>query len=507
MINSASNRIILNTVAQYIKTIFNVILSLYSTRLILNILGVEDYGIYALVGGVVTMLSFITNALIITTQRFMSFYQGKNDITKLKQLFNNGLILHIGLGIILIFILLVIGLYLFDGFFAIPIERIYAAKLVYIIVVLTIFITFLTAPFKALLVSHENIIYISVIDVIDGLLKVIAAFVLTIINYDSLVCYAVLLSLISLFNFSAFGLYAYNKYEECTLPQLSQFNYSYIRELFDFAWWNIYSTGCIVGRTQGIAIVINKFWGTVYNAAYGVAFHVSSAIQFVGSSLCNAMNPQIMKAEGANNRKLMLRLAEIESKFCFLLISMLGIPCIFEMETILKLWLGKYPDYAVFFSQMVLLSTIIDQLTIGLIAANQSIGKIRTYSLTINTIKLFTLPMVLLCQYLDYGLHSIMLCYCFVEFICAMSRLPFLSKTAGLNIKSFVNNVFLKEIIPISVSIIVCTLVCYFINSHHLRLILMFVISIILTSISIFLFSLCEDEKSTVLKILNKIRR
>lgn len=507
MMRSASSRVVLNTIAQYIKTVINIVLSLYSTRLILQILGAEDYGIYSLVGGVVAMLSFITNALITTTQRFISYYNGKNDSVKLKQIFNNSLILHLCLGTFITIAMLIVGCFLFDGFLSIQSDRIYAAKWVYNIVVFTIFVTFVTAPFKALLVSHENIIYISIIDIIDGVFKVFIALFLYIISYDKLIVYSILLGLLSLFNLAAFLMYALKKYDECSLPSFSLFNYSYIKELFSFAWWNIYSTGCIVGRTQGVAIIINKYFGAVLNAAYGVAFSVSSAIQFVSSSLCNAMNPQIMKAEGSNNRSFMLRLAEIESKFGFLLISIVGIPCYFEMETILKIWLGTYPDYAVFFSQMVLVSAIIDQLTVGLTTANQAIGKIKTYSLFINSIKLVTLPIVILCLHFGYGIHSIMYCYCIFEFICAIFRLPFLKKTAGLSISSFISKVFVKEIIPVSVSITTCLLISQIVENVYLRLFLVFVISVILSGISILLFSLCDDEKQILYRLFNRMKK
>lgn len=493
-----------NTIAQYTKTIINILLSLYSTRLVLQILGTEDYGIYSIVGGIVTMLSFITNSLITTTQRFLSFFQGRGDITKQKKIFNTSVLLHTFLGFFIICFLYIIGFFLFDSFLSIPKERVIAANHVYNIISLTIFITFITSPFKALLVSHENIVYVSIIDIIDGVLKLFIAIILCFISYDKLVSYAWLLSAISFFNFVAFIWYSFRRYEECTIPRFGDVNLLYIKDLLSFAWWNIYSTGCIVGRTQGIAIIINRFFGPLVNAAYGVAFTVSSAIQFVSSSLCNAMNPQIMKAEGQENRLKMLRLAEIESKFGFLLIALVGIPCIFSMDVLLSIWLKDIPKYSIYFSQMVILSAIIDQLTIGLIFANQAVGNIKTYSLVINTIKLFTLPVVLLFLHINYEVESIMICYVVFELICALARIPFLQRTAGLDFTGFIKRVFLKEIIPILVLISICYLVDVFIVHLYLKVIFMFFVSGILYIFSIYYFALCDDEKSILNNILNK---
>lgn len=502
---SASSRVMVNTIAQYTKTIINVLLSLYSTRLVLQVLGSEDYGIYSIVGGVVTMLSFITNSLITTTQRFLSFFQGQGDLKQQKLVFSNSVLLHLFLGLVVVAFLYLMGLFLFDSFLSIPKERLTAAYNVYNIISLTIFITFVSSPFKALLVSHENIVYVSIIDVIDGGLKLFIAIVLCFISYDRLISYAWLLGVISLFNFVAFVLYSFKNFKECTIPKLNDFNIQYVKDLFSFAFWNIYSTGCIVGRTQGIAIVINRFYGPLINAAYGVAFTVSSAIQFVSSSLCNAMNPQIMKAEGQGNRLKMIRLAEIESKFGFLLIALVGIPCVFNMDILLSIWLKDVPQYSVYFSQMVMLSAIVDQLTIGLVAANQAVGNIKTYSLVINSIKLFTLPVSVLFLYIGFEVESIMICYLVFEFMCAIARIPFLHKTAGLNCMSFLKKVFLKELIPVLILILICFLVDIYIVAPYLRVLLMFILPSVIYIISIYFFALCGDEKSVINDFLHKL--
>ncbi len=391
-----AQRVVINTLAQYIRTAINLCLSLYSTRLVLSALGVDDYGIYTLIAGVVSLLAFVVNAMVVTTQRYMSFYNGKGDVEKLKEIFTNSVFIHILLGIIVALIIEGVGIFLFDGFFNIEPSRIDAAKIVYHCVTIMLVLSFLTAPFRALLISHENIVFISIIDVLDGILRVAIAVAISSVSVDRLIIYAELLCLIQLLNFLAFSIYDKRNYEECVLPRVKDVKINYLREISSFAGWTIYSVGCIAGRTQGVSIILNKFFSVAVNAAFGVALHVSGALSFLSHSVINAMNPQIMKAEGAGNRERMLRLAEMESKFCFLLIGMIVIPCIFEMPGLLSIWLKEVPEYAVLFCRFILLTSMVDQLTIGLGAANQAIGDIRNYSITVNSIKLLTLVPILI---------------------------------------------------------------------------------------------------------------
>ena len=221
-----SNRIIVNTLAQYVRTIINMVLSLYSSRLVLNILGVDDYGVYSLVAGVVSMLSFLTNSLVGSTQRFLSVSQGKGNMERLKEVFNNSLILHIALGFIVAIILFALTPFIFDGFLNIPNGSIEVAKELYILVVLMVYISFIASPYRALLVSHENIVYTSIIDVIDGILKVGLVLLLPYIPINKLLAYGLIMLCIQLVNLLAFMTYSHLKYEECCWPKLRLFSFS-----------------------------------------------------------------------------------------------------------------------------------------------------------------------------------------------------------------------------------------------------------------------------------------
>lgn len=504
MSGKASTRVFVNTLAQYSKTIINVLLSLYSTRLILGILGSEDYGIYSLVGGIVAMLSFITNSLTVATQRFISYYQGKNDVKASTLVFNNSFFIHLFLGIIVFGLLEFAGIFLFDGYLNISPERLSAAKTVYHIVSLSLVVSFLAAPYKALLIAHENIVYISLVEILDGILKVLIALFLYRATYDRLVTYALLMFGVAFINTSLFSIYGRIKFEECIFPKISLFQKSYIKDISKFATWTMLGVGFVLGRTQGIAIVINKYTNAIVNAAYGIAFQISSATLFISSSLYNAMNPQVVKAEAQGNRTRMLRLAEMESKFGFIFIAIIGVPLIFEMESILSIWLGTVPEYAVFFCRMVLLASIADNLTYGLITANQAIGDIRNFSIIINGIKLLALPASILLMDFGCRIHTVMYAYVLFELAAAIIRIPMMKKDGGLCVSDFVNNVFAKEAITI-LAIISTSCFCSTYVEIPFRFLLTISLTIVMGVIVAYKTALCEDERNIIKNILSSI--
>lgn len=500
-----SKRIVINTLAQHTRAIVNICLSLYSTRLVLQALGQSDYGIYALVAGVVTMLAFITNAMVVTTQRQLSFYFGKGNVAELKAMFSNSLLLHVVIGTLLAIILVALTPFIFDGLLEISPERIPTATKVYYTVILSLVITFLTAPYKALFVAHEEIVYISAVEIIDGVLKLAFALCLPFITYDKLMAYAIALACIMLFNYLALSLWSKRHFEESMLiPRLDLIGRKYIKELTGFATWTIYSMGCVIARSQGVAVIINRFFqSTIVNSAYGVAQQVYASVVFIATSVTNAMSPQIVKAESLNNRERMLYLSEMASKYAFLLLATVTIPLSFEMNEVLNVWLDEVPPHAAALCRFVLLTALVDQLTIGLGTANQAIGRIRNYSLVVNTIKVLTLPVFWLCLHLGYQLEDAMWVYIGFEFICAIIRLPFLKYTAGLSIRHFAKHVFARVAIPIISIVLVCYLVVSYVDMPF-RFLLTGFVTVVISTFTVWQFALDKDERRAAVKMIKK---
>lgn len=500
----ASNRIIVNTLVQYVRTILNLLLSLYSARLVLDILGVVDYGLYALVAGVVSMLSFFTNSLVSSTQRFLSVSQGKGDLQRLREVFSNSLLLHILLGLIVALLLESLSSILFDGFLNIPDGRESAAIILYQQVILMVYVSFIASPYRALLVSKENIVYASVIEVLDGVLKIVLVLLLPSIPLDNLVAYGWAMLLISFFNLGAFSIYAHAKYAECIFPHLRYFRFSYVKELSSYAGWVVYSTLCIALRTQGMAVVLNRVLGVAVNAAYGIGTQISGMVSFVSTSFNNAVAPQLMASEGGGNRERMWLLAKLESKFSFLLLAMIGIPTMFEMQFLLELWLVDVPPATMLFGCMFLSMQIIDMLTSGLGLANRAIGNIGLYTVVTFTPKLLILPCGWFALNVGMPLGVICVLGIIIESVCMLLRIPLIMKEIGFDALGYCCEVLFRTQIPVVLSIIACCIICFSLD-FPFRVLLTFTVSIAVFAFAAYRWSLTNMEREKIVSILHGV--
>lgn len=505
-----ANKVILNTAILYGRMLLTMGVSLYSTRLVLNALGSTDYGIFNLVAGVIAMLAFLNTAMATSTQRYLSFHQGKNEPNLLKKIFTNSLILHLLIGSIIVIGLEIGSFFLFNGFLNIPEARIGSAKIIYHFMVCSIFFSVTAVPFFASLYAHENMIWIAVVYIIEALLKLGMALLLLKTHADKLVLYGFLTAVISFLVLVLHMVYCLKKYEECTLFKFWIVDKSLIKELTSFAGWNLFGSLCSLGRIEGLTILLNLFFGTVINAAYGIATQIAGQLGFFSATMLQALNPQIMKSEGANDRQRMLRLSMVASKFGFFLFAFISIPCIFEMPSILSFWLKNVPTNTVLFCQLSLVGSLINQLTIGLQTAIQATGKIKSYQIVIGSIVLTTIPLGFFLLQFGYPAYSVLIGYICLEGIACCCRLYFLKRVAGLSIKEFISRVFKKEIFPICFSIVTCMIIIKYVEMDF-RFLLTGIASTIVFIISIYFTGLCEDEKNMIkgiiFKSINRLRK
>lgn len=508
---NATNRIIVNTLAQYTRLLFSVVISLYATRLILRALGQNDYGIYSLVAGVVVLLGFITNAMVITTQRHLSYgYGSRARITAdndgqdgVRRIFSNCLALHIVIAVAIIVVMLAVEGLLFSHVLVIDSGRIAVAVLIYRFMAVSLLLTFITAPYKALFIARENIVYTSAVEVTDSLLRLFVAIALLRIHTDRLAAYGLMMMLISVFNYGVLAVYGSVRFRECILlPRRADIDGAQMRRIVGFGGWTIYSMGCVLGRSQGLAVVLNRFFGTVINTAYGVASQIFASVQFVAQAVVNAMSPQLIKAEGGGDRQRMLTLAAMTSKYSLLLLALVVIPVSFEMPQILQLWLGDVPEHTTTLSVFILVTSLCDQTTIGLNVANQAIGRIRNFSLCINTIKLLTLMVVWLCLRNTHSVVAAMWCYLVIEIVCAAIRLPFLRHLAGLNIRRYLAAVLLRSLLPIASMVAVGWLFTTCV-SLPARFVFTFAATVVVGGIVIWLTALGDREKDAAVRALS----
>jgi len=365
-----------------------------------------------------------------------------------------------------------------------------------------VFLTFVTSPYRSLLISHENIVFISIIEICDAALKALIAVSLLHISYDRLFAYGLLLVAINLFNFILFAGYCYMKYEECVAKPWQYYQKSYIGELVSFAGWNLYGTGCTIGRTQGLSIVFNKFIGPTINAAYGISLQASSCSNFLSAALTNATRPQITKAEGSGDREKALWLTVITTKFSFFLTSMVAVPLLFEIRPILAAWLGQVPEYSVLLCYMVLLGTLVDSTTLGLEYIIQAIGDIKTYVIVKNTPKLLTVPLAIVLLLMGFPIMSVAVSYVTIEALCAFVRIYLLHKKTGFAFRDYIDGVLKRAAIPTLVCV-VCCLACTNMLNFDYRFVLTFCMAFSLHAISIYLFGIGTSEKAVISNMAN----
>ena len=501
----SSSRVIVNTLIQYIRSGLSIIIALYTTRAILDALGAEDYGVYVLIGGVVAMLSFVQNALTQTTQRFLAFYIGKNDLGNQKNVFGTSLLIQCFLSVLLVVVLLLLCDPIIYGLLDIPESRLEAAKIVYYIVIGALFCTMMSVPYMAVLVANENIVYYSIVNILDSLLLIPIAWVVAHSENDRLILYAFLMLIIKFINLLLYYVYCFSKFRDTVSIKSFIFNKKTFLDMFSFSGWNTYGAAVPIVRNQGIAIIVNNFIGTVANAAYGIGLQVFGQLGVIPSSITNAIMPQIVKSEGAEDRARMIRLAEIASKFSFILVGAVAIPLLFEISPVLSIWLKEVPRNTDIFCIILIISIWVDQLTIGLASASQAVGKIKEYMLIVSNIKLLVLPVTYFFFFLGYPLLFCIIPFAVFEFLSSLSRIFVAKKTYNLSSKEFIRHTFLRGLFPIF-----CTtlLVLLFVNtiSFPFRFVVTALISIIVISAFTWLFGLEEDEKLYIKSFILRIR-
>jgi O-antigen/teichoic acid export membrane protein len=495
-----NTRLVVNTLAHNIRTLINIVLSLCSTRLVLQALGKEDYGLYMLVAGVVSLLSYLTSALVATTQRHLSYSNGQGDMEASKKVFANSYMLHLLVGISLAVICIALIPVIFDTHFLnIDDTKIAVAKILFLFVVVSVSFSMLASPFRALLISHENIVYISIIDVLDGVLKLSLVFLLFLFDDNRLVLYSVIIASVMLFNLLALAGYSHYKYEECCLvPHVRMWDAEIQKKLLSFAVWTLYSTLCVFGRMQGVAIVLNRAFGTIINAAYGISGQVLGSVAFLSQAIMNAVSPQIVKAAGAGDSKRMLFLSAMASKYCVFLLALVVIPLVYEMPQILKLWLKDVPDHAVLFCDIMLITSLCDQITCGLHVACQALGKIRNYSLLIYTVKLLTVPAVWLGLKMGYSLDAVMYSFILFELLSAALRVPFLVRFANLQIRIFARLVFARVILPVLCMLVVSYGMTHLLPAFPFRFVVTLLVNAGVSFIVIWFFGIDTPEQDYV---------
>lgn len=502
------NKVILNTVAQYVKIICVIVLSLYSTRVVLRELGSSDFGLYSLVGSVLAFLTFLNSAVSRSTQRFLSFYVGRQDDAYQKVIFFNSVLLNFLVSLLVVLIIFLVEPILFNGFLHISNDKIQDARLLYKMIAGSVLCTINVAPINAAFISHEDIFFSSAISIILAITRLLAAFLVSLFDDHKLLWYGLFMFLSSILDYLLHAMVARKRYSECRdFWSFSNYDKPLLYSILSFSWWNLYSSLCVIGRNQGYAFVINKFLSLTANAAYGIANQISAQINNLVYSLSNAVSPIITKSQGGNDGAKMRQLAEASSRISMLMFSVIAIPILYELDFILNMWLGRIPEYTHAFVISVIIACICDSYAVGLRTGIQAIGEIRDFTLVVYTVKILPIPAVVICLYQGISPMYIFIPYIITEVIGTLITVYFYSRYTNSSCRTLI----LEALYHISVPFIVALLISYLTSSMMtvgwLRLILNFVLTSMFTGVSIYLFGLTDSEKRIVNKLLAQLLR
>lgn len=437
-----NKRIAKNTLLLYLRLLFTMAVSLYTSRVVLNTLGVEDYGIYNVVGGVVAMFGFLNLAMTTSTQRYITYELGSGNFEKLKQVFTTSINIHVLISIVVIILTETIGLWFLNEKMVIPNERMTAAMWVFQISILTTVIAIMSYPYNAAIVAHEKMSAFAFISILEVVLKLVIVYLLTIWEVDKLILYAILVAIVQL------GIrFCYSGYCAIHFPETQYhryFNKSLFKEMLSFAGWNLWGNLAAVLFTQGLNMLLNVFFGPVVNAARAVAVQVQSAIQSFSANFQMALNPQITKAYAIGKLEDMHKLVYRSSKFTYFLLFSLCLPVVIEAPVILEIWLKNVPENTVVFLRLMIATMIIDSTANPLMISAAATGNVKTYQSVIGGILLAILPIsyiVLKLGGAPWTVFFVHLCVCCIAYI---TRLFIIRPLINLSIRSFFNEVAVR---------------------------------------------------------------
>ena len=475
--------------------------SLYTSRVILEALGVADYGIYNVVGGVVAMFGILSGSLSAAISRFITFELGKGNFDRLKRIFSTSVNIQIILIAIIVVLMETIGLWFLNYKMVIPEGRMAAANWVFQFSVITFSINLLSVPYNAVIVAHEKMSAFAYISIVDVTLKLIVAFIIAYNPFDRLVYYGLLIMLVGLINRSIYAIYSKKHFEEATYHFV--FDKGLMKEMFTFGGWNFITSANHMLNNQGVNMLINVFFGVVFNAARGVANQVESAVISFVNCFTTAVNPQITKSYASGDYSGMYQLVCKAAKFSYFLMFMISMPLICEADTVLHIWLTNVPDKAVIFVQLSLILGMLDSIGSSGYTACMATGNLKKYTIVIGIIGAFEFPLTWLFFACGYSIVTTYYIYIIVKTTVLIARMFLLKEMIGLKPQMYIQQVFIPIIKVTAISVIPIILIFKYIEPSYFRLVLSIISSLLTIGLVTFFIGMTSNERALV---INKIK-
>lgn len=501
--SSASNkRIAKNTLFLFFRTILIMAITLYTSRVILNVLGVEDYGTYNVIGGFVAMFSVISHALSSAISRFITFELGKGNQEKLSIIFSTSVNIQIGIAFFLLLVGEVFGVWFLNYKMNIPSERMAAANWVLQFSLLTFCVNLVSVPYNACIIAHERMKAFAYVSILEALLKLLICYALIFSSWDKLIFYAFLHFCVALIIRMTYSLYCHRNFSESRYHMI--FDRPILKEMFGFAGWNFFTNGAYIFNTQGVNILINLFFGVTVNAARGIATQVEHAVLQLVNSFTTALNPQITKSYASGNRDEMLSLVFMGAKFSYLLLFIIALPLIIEADYILTLWLRLVPEHSVNFVRLAIIAALVNIIGKTGYTASMATGNIRRYVIWITSVGCLVFPVTWIVFAFGAPSESTYIVFIVIYILVEAVRLWVMKGLLDFPVRKFVREVVMNVLIVTLMAIIFPILFVRYVEPSLIRLVLSVMICLISSSVSIYLFGLTVNEKQMILNVVKK---
>lgn len=504
---TSSKKVASNTAILYGRMLLTVFISLYSTRLVLGALGADDFGVFAVVGATIAMFGFLNAAMASATQRFMSYSVGENNLVSQKQIFNVSMLLHISIGIVVVIILEILSLFLFDNFLKLPPESVNVAKQIFQFMILGTFFMIIAVPYTAVIMAHENMLFVAVLGILEALLKLAIALTVVYVASGKLFTYGMLMPLISIITCIISGLYCHKKYKEVEINFSKYFEIKLFKEITSFSGWSFLGIASTMITSQGQGLVLNVFFGTAVNAAHGIADQVKGQLTVLANILLKALDPAITKSEGSGDRSSMINLTLMGSRISFFLLMIVQVVMIIEMPFIFNIWLKNVPEYVIIFCRLLLLRTLLEQIFIPLITSIYAVGNIKRLNIQFTILCLFPLPITYLLFKLGYPPYTMYLIYVGYSLVWGYIILKNAKRKCGIEIRNFMRTVFIPCILIFSVTFLISLIPYSILEESLYRFLFSGVLSVVTSIVLIWFFGLKTNEKLGITVLLKRLTK
>lgn len=493
--NSDNNaRIAKNTLMLYIRMFVTLIVGLFTSRVILDALGIEDYGIYNLVAGFVAMFNILRSGLVSATQRFITYDLGRGDTSELNRTFSTCVIIYIAISVFAVIIAETFGMWFINNKLNIPDTRLFAAHWTFHLSLVMLIVSFISFPYNSLIISHERMNAFAYISIYEVVAKLLLTYLLFISKYDKLIVYSLLMCLVQISIPILYIFYCRKNFVESKVLWL--FDKQKVKEIYSYTSWAMLGGFASVGLTQGLNVILGMFFSPIVNAARGIAVQIQGIINSFVSNFQLAMDPQIVKSYARGDYQYMQQLVFNSSKYSFYLLFLLSLPVMLETDMLLSLWLVDIPENTSLFFRLVIITTIYDAFSNPFAKAIQATGKIRNYQLIYSTMLLIIVPISYFFLMLGFDSYIVFVVHIVVGLFASFARIIIASKVTKMNLSLFKKVVLVPISFVVTLSLFISVSLKYFLYESFISSFIVLFVSLLVVLLSIFFCGISKSEQS-----------